>query len=280
MRKDGCRPPDDRGEYSVHRAPAGPGGVSPMNPFLHSSTRWLAAACVRPPRTSAGRSPAGSSRWLQRSGLQRACWVVASCLLGTAVAPAAERPVIPLPPPNQSGGKPLMAALKERQSTREFSARPLPLQMLADLLWAGFGINRPESDHRTAPSTMNMQEIDLYIALADGLYLYEAKPHQLRLIENGDLRPKTGGKAALQEAPAIVILVADFSRMTKAKPQDRDFYAAIDTGFISQNLYLFCASAGLATVVHELERPPLARAMNLRPEQRIMIAQSVGYPKK
>ena len=191
----------------------------------------------------------------------------------------AEPLAIPLPAPDQTGGKPLMAALKERQSIREFSAKPLPHQALSDLLWAGFGINRPENDHRTAPSTMNMQEIELYVALADGLYLYDAKPHRLKPVLTGDLRAKTGGQVALQEAPAVLVLVADFSRMTKAKPQDRDFYAAIDAGFISQNVYLYCASAGLATVVHDLDRPPLAQAMKLRPEQRIVIAQSAGYPK-
>jgi nitroreductase len=147
------------------------------------------------------------------------------------------------------------------------------------LLWAGFGINRPENDHRTAPSTMNMQEIDVYVATAEGLHFYDAKPHQLKPVRAGDLRAKTGGQVALQEAPTVLILVADFSRMTKAKPADRDFYAAIDAGFISQNVYLYCASAGLATVVHELDRPPLAQAMQLRPEQRILIAQSVGYSK-
>ena len=207
------------------------------------------------------------------------CGIWVSLIAGMEDVQAAELPAIPLPAPNQTGGKPLMAALKERQSIREFSPQPLPPQALSDLLWAGFGINRPENDHRTAPSTMNMQEVDLYVALADGLYLYEAKSHQLRPVLTGDLHSKTGGKVELQQAPAILILVADFSRMTKAKPQDRDFYAAIDTGFISQNAYLYCASAGLATVVHELDRPPLAEAMKLRPEQKIIIAQSVGYPK-
>ena len=197
--------------------------------------------------------------------------------LALAHAAAADLPAIALPAPNMSGGKPLMTALKERQSIREFSSQPLAAQELSDLLWAGFGVNRPEIDHRTAPSTMNMQAIDLYVVRVDGVYLYEAKPHELRQVATGDFRPKTGGKAELQRAPVILILVADHGRMTKAKPETRDFYAAIDAGFICQNVYLYCASAGLATVVHELERPPLAQAMNLRPEQKIVIAQSVGY---
>lgn len=200
-------------------------------------------------------------------------------LCATPASRAADVVPIALPAPNQSGGKPLMTALKERQSIREFSPRALAPDVLSDLLWAAFGINRPANDHRTAPSTMNMQEIDLYVARADGLFLYEPKPHQLRPILPADLRPKTGGKPELQAAPVILIFVADQARMAKAKPQDRDFYAAIDAGFISQNAYLFCASAGLGTVVHELDRPKLAAAMQLRPEQRIVITQSVGYPK-
>jgi nitroreductase len=172
-----------------------------------------------------------------------------------------------------------MAALKKRQSHKEFSPRPLTAQALSDVLWAGFGINRPETGHRTAPSAMNLQELDLYVAMADGLYLYEAKPHQVRRVLTGDLRAKTGGQPALQQAPVVLIVVADFSRMEKAKPADRDFYAAIDAGFISENVYLCCASVGLGTVVHELSRPPLAAAMQLRAEQRIIIAQSIGYPK-
>lgn len=211
--------------------------------------------------------------------LRVSCGQLVFFLAGMAIAGAAELSTIELPAPNTTGGLPLMAALKQRQSIREFSARPVPLPVLSDLLWAGFGINRPESDHRTAPSTMNLQEIDLYVVLADALYVYDAKPHRLRQILTGDLRAKTGGKAELQAAPLILVLVADFSRMAKAKPPDRDFYAAIDAGFISQNAYLYCASAGLGTVVHELDRAPLARAMQLQPEQKIIIAQSVGYPK-
>lgn len=211
------------------------------------------------------------------------CWVGVLGLLTWAGAiglPAAEPPFGPLPAPRQSGGKPLLDALKDRQSRREFSSEALGAQMLSDLLWAAFGINRPDNDHRTAPSTMNMQEIDVYVATAEAVYLYEAKPHRLQLVQAGDLRAKTTGQAALKEAPIALVFVADHARMTKAKPADRDFYAAIDTGFIVQNIYLFCAAEGLATVVHELDRPPLAAAMRLRPEQKIIIAQAVGFPKQ
>lgn len=201
--------------------------------------------------------------------------VVCAAILGRA----AELPSVPLPKPRMHGGKPLMQALKERRSIREFSPATLPPQMLSDLLWAAFGINRPEIDHRTAPSTMNSQELDLYVATSDGLHLYEARTHALKPVLSEDLRAQTTGQAALKAAPVALVLVADLPRLSKAKPEDRDFYAAIDAGFISQNIYLFCASEGLATVVHDLDRPSLAQAMKLKPGQKIVIAQAVGYPK-
>jgi len=162
---------------------------------------------------------------------------------------------------------------------RELKPDKLLAQALANLLWAGFGINRPESGHRTAPSAMNSQEVDLYVALPEGLYVYEAKPHQLRLVLNKDLRAKTSRQPFATNAPVVLIFVADLPRLTKAKPEKREFYAAVDTGCISQSIYLYCAPEGLATVVYDLDRAPLAAAMNLRPEQKIILAQAVGYPK-
>jgi nitroreductase len=200
-------------------------------------------------------------------------------ILATPSSPAAELLPIQLPKPRMEGGKPLLQALKERKSVRDFKADSLAPQVLSDLLWAGFGVNRPEIDHRTAPSAMNSQEIDIYVATADGLFLYDAKPHQLRPVLSEDIRAKTTGQPTVREAPVALIFVADLTRMTKAKPEDKEFYAGIDSGFISQNIYLFCASEGLATVVHDLDRPSLARAMKLKPEQKIVIAQAVGYPK-
>lgn len=172
-----------------------------------------------------------------------------------------------------------MQALKQRQTVREFSPKQLPPQLLSDLLWAGFGINRPATGGRTAPSTMNAQELDLYVAMADGLYLYQAKEHRLARLLAEDVRGQTGGQPFVKEAPVALIYVADLSCLAKAKPEDRERYAGIDTGFVSQNIYLFCASAGLATVVHELDRAALAQTMRLRPDQRIILAQAVGFPK-
>ncbi|MDZ7294540.1 MAG: SagB/ThcOx family dehydrogenase [candidate division KSB1 bacterium] len=188
---------------------------------------------------------------------------------------------IKLPPPQTEGGMPLMAALKARASSRSFSNKPLPLQVLSNLLWAACGINRPESGKRTAPTAMNMQEIDVYVALADGLYLYNHKDHALELVLKEDLRAATGRQSFVAEAPVNLIFVADRAKMGRASEEMKDFYSATDTGFISQNVYLFCASEGLATVVRNMvDKPALAEKMGLRQDQRVVMAQSVGYPKE
>jgi nitroreductase len=210
-------------------------------------------------------------------------WALGSILAGwLASAPsglAQDLQPISLPPPQMTGGKPLMQALKERQTVRDFSPASLPPQVLSDLLWAGDGINRPEIAHRTAPSAMNSQEIDLYVATTEGIYVYDAKGNRMEAVASGDIRARTGGQDFVKVAPVALILVADLTRLTKAKPEDKARYATIDAGYISQNIYLFCASAGLATVVHETDRTGLREALHLKPDQKIIIAQSVGYPK-
>ncbi len=203
-------------------------------------------------------------------------FVCSVCTLGFAQ----DAPVIHFQPPPKSGGKSVMKALHERKTIREISSDKLPNKVLGNLLWAAFGINRPENGHRTAPSAMNSQEVDIYVAMQDGLYLYEPKPHQLTPVSNEDLRRKTSGQAFGTNAPVTLIFVADLSRLDKAKPETRIIYANFDAGCISQNVYLFCAAEDLATVVHDLDRAPLIKAMNLRPEQHIVMAQAVGWPKK
>lgn len=186
---------------------------------------------------------------------------------------------IQLPPPQMAGGKPLMQALKDRATSRSFSSEKLPIQTLSNLLWAAFGINRPESGKRTAPSALNRQEIDIYIALPEGLYLYAAKEHALTRILNEDIRALTGLQPFVQDAPVNLVYVADLSKTGSAGQQGNDLYTAADAGFISQNVYLFCASEGLATVVRgSVDREKLANAMKLRQDQKIILAQTVGYP--
>ncbi len=206
------------------------------------------------------------------------------CLLVAAIVVfAGENEIQPvkLPKPQITGGKPLMEALSARKSMREFGSQELPLQTISNLLWAAFGINRPESGKRTAPSAANWQEIDIYIAIPKAVYVYDAKTNILKPVISGDLRAQFGRQAFVKTAPVVLAYVADYSKMGRASQTDKDFYAATDTGFISQNVYLFCASEGLNTVVlGVVDRDTLARTLNLKPEQKIILTQPVGYPKK
>lgn len=188
-------------------------------------------------------------------------------------------PATPLPAPRMDGGMPLMQALRERKTGREFRPDALRPQMLSNLLWAAFGVNRADNGHRTAPSAMNAQEIDVYVATAEALYRYDAPGSALQMVVRGDIRGKTGGQEFATVAPVTLVFVADYARMEKATPEQKASYANFDAGCISQNVYLFCASEGLSTVVHELDRKALADAMSLRPDQKIVFAQAVGFPK-
>jgi len=183
--------------------------------------------------------------------------------------------------PQVEKGKPLMQVLTDSSSSRSFSTEKLSVQELSNLLWAAFGVNRTDMGKRTAPSALNWQEIDIYVATADGLFLYDAKKHMLNPILSQDVRALTGRQDFVKDAPVNLVYVADFSRMGKAAKDDKELYSATDTGFISQNVYLYCASEGLATVVRgSIDRQALAKVMKLRSDQKIILAQSVGYPKK
>ena len=196
-----------------------------------------------------------------------------------AWAGAADLPDIRLPAPRMDGGKPLMQALKERQSVRAFSPKALPPQLLSDLLWAAFGINRADSGKRTAPSTMNWQEVGVYAVLENGAYLYDAKANRLKAVAPGDLRKLTGSQGFVATAPLNLVFVVDTTKMKGTSPADQAMYSGADVGFISQNGYLFCASDGLATVVRGLvDRDALAKALGLAGTQKIILTQTVGYP--
>lgn len=187
---------------------------------------------------------------------------------------------VALPEPDRAGGAPLMAALARRRSGRDFDPAPLTTQDLANLLWAADGINRPEVHEHTAPSAMNAQEIDVYVALAEGLYRYEADAHALVLVAHSDARRVTGLQDFVDVAPLDLVYVADDSRMLTIPKGRRVEYAAICAGAIAQNVYLYCASAGLVTVVRGLfDAEPLGDALELGPHQRIVLTQTVGRPK-
>lgn len=213
--------------------------------------------------------------------LQIACLMQVVLFICPLVVYGQELEPIKLLEPQLDTGRPLMQVLKDRRSSRRFSTDKLSKQILSNLLWAAFGVNRNDSGKRTAPSAVNWQEIDIYVATADGLYLYDAKAHVLKMVLVDDIRALTGYQGYVGEAPVNLIYVADFSRMGKAEIDDKILYSAADTGFISQNVYLYCASEGLATVVRGLiGKVGLAKVMGLRQDQRVILAQSVGYPQK
>ena len=188
---------------------------------------------------------------------------------------------INLPAPRVKGGKPIMEALGDRQSTRDFSAKKLSPQVLSDLLWAAFGINRADSGKRTAPSTRNWQETDLYVILEEGIYLYQPAENRLKSIVKGDQRKLAGSQSFAATAPLNLVYVSDTSKMGEVSQDDKMLYAGADTGFISQNVYLFCASEGLGTVVRAfVNRPDLAAALKLPKHKIITLAQTVGYPSR
>jgi len=204
--------------------------------------------------------------------------VLPALALATAVVAQDLAPVA-LPPPQTDGGKPLMQALRLRASARAFAPDPLPEQKLSNLLWAAWGVNRPQEGRRTAPSARNWQEIDVLVLNATGAYVYDAKAHALKPLASGDLRALAGTQDFVKDAPVNLVYVADTSRMESGTDPQPMAYA--DAAFIAQNVYLFCASEGLATVVRaSVDRPALAKALKLRDSQLIVFAQSVGFPKK
>jgi SagB-type dehydrogenase family enzyme len=200
-------------------------------------------------------------------------------MLMPTLAIAQDNAALKLPPPQTPRHTSLIDALKARKSNREYSEKPLPLGLISTLLWTAFGINRLDSGKRTAPSAHNWQEIDVYVALPEGMYRYDAIAHALEQTVSGDLRPLTGVQDFVAHAPLNLVYVANLARMTDASVEDKLFFLAADAGFIAQNVYLFCASEGLATVVRGLvDRKALAAPMKLRMDQRIVLAQTIGYP--
>ena len=187
---------------------------------------------------------------------------------------------IHLPSPSLSGGMPLISALACRQSLREFSPRPLPEQTLSDLLWAAGGINRHDLGGRTAPSALNAQEVLLYVAMPEGLFLYEPTKHELQLTVAGDVRRVTGNQDFVDTAPLDLVFVADHTRMKLVPAALRQSYAFATAGAMAQNVYLYCASAGLATVIRAwFDRDALAQAMGLGADHQLLLSQTVGAPK-
>ncbi len=201
-------------------------------------------------------------------------------MMVTAVcAFAQEMQDIALPAPRTDGGRPLMQALMERRSSRDFSDRALEPQVMSDLLWAAAGINRPDEGKRTAPSARNWQEIEVYAVTANGAYLYDAKANVLRAVASEDLRKASGMQPFVSIAPLNLVYVADATKMEGAAAEDRALYMGADAAFIAENVYLFCASQGLATVVRgSVDRAAMSQALKLPETKTIVLAQTIGYP--
>ncbi len=188
-------------------------------------------------------------------------------------------PKIALPAPDKAGGMPLMEALARRHSAREFAHQELPLPMLSSLLWAADGINRSDGG-RTAPSAMNAQEIDVYVALPSGAYLYDAAGNALQLVAGSDIRRVTGYQDFVDEAALDLVYVADHGRMKLVPVASRESFASAAAGAIAQNVYLFAASNGLSTVIRAwINREAIANALGLGHDQQVLLSQTVGFPK-
>jgi SagB-type dehydrogenase family enzyme len=186
---------------------------------------------------------------------------------------------IKLPDPCTTGGMPIREALKARQTGRVFSDKALDLQMISDLLWAAYGINRTASGKRTAPSARNFQEMTLYIALPAGVYQWNSKENILVAYLAGDQRAKMGKQPFVATAPMVIVLVADFEKYGDMTAEQTSFYSGIDCGYISQNIYLFCASEKLVTVVlGSIDRDEIGKLLSLKEKQKVVVAQPVGYP--
>lgn len=186
---------------------------------------------------------------------------------------------IALPPPDIERGATLAGALARRRSVREFAAQPLEPPVLSNLLWAACGVNRPDTGQRTAASARDWQEIDVYVVTEDAVRRYDAARHALAPVAEGDHRAATGLQDFPARAPLNLVYVANLGRMSDSTSESRELYSAIDTGLIAQNVYLYCAAAGLACVLRGLvDRVALAHVLRLGPQQRVIAAQSVGYP--
>jgi len=202
--------------------------------------------------------------------------ILTGCFYNSGMA----QDTIPLLSPAEKGEVSLVEALQKRKSTRSFSEEKLTDQQFSDLLWAAFGINRPEEGKRTAPSSSNQQEIDIYVFKEDGVFLYNATTHSIIKIMDEDLRKYTGRQDWVEKVAVNLVYIADHSKSKDNDPVGRSKTSHINTGFIAQNVYLYCASQGLGCVVRgNMDKDLLASKLNLREDQEIIVAQSVGVAK-
>lgn len=195
-----------------------------------------------------------------------------------ATLPSITQKPIDLPPPQTIGGMPLLTALHRRRSVRAYAAKPIALEILSTLSWAAFGINRPQSGDRTAPYWRHVMVIDIYFAMANGVWIYEPKTHALLPCIPDDIRSETGMQDFVGAAPLELIYVAHGERMD-VPAEERRLYASVDAAFIGENVYLFCAAEGLGSVFRaSFDGAKLARRLSLADGQFVTFVQTVGYP--
>ena len=215
---------------------------------------------------------------------RRTAILAAAALAMTPVLAAAQSQTqqpIALPPPRADFGKSLAQALKLRRSAREYDPRPLSPQVLSELLWSAYGVNRPSTADRTAPSWRHARETDVFAVMAEGVWRYDALKHVLVPVMTGDVRAQTGVQDFVGTAPLNLVYVSNAEHMSGVSREEQHRFAATDIGFIGQNVYLYCASEGLACVFRaSLDTDRLARTLGLGETQFIMFSQTVGYSKE
>lgn len=202
--------------------------------------------------------------------------LVAACMLSEAYAQTLSP--IQLKAPEKKAGLSVMETLANRHSTREFSNKKLTLQEFSNLLWAANGINRPEKGMRTAPSAMNAQEVDVYVCMEEGAFLYDAKSNQLQPVIQEDLRGLVGGKQAFViNAPVVLLMVSDLSKLPGGNSEQTKLMAAIDAGIVSQNISIACSGLGLITVPRaSMDKEALAQKLKLKSTQLLLMNNPVG----
>jgi SagB-type dehydrogenase family enzyme len=187
-----------------------------------------------------------------------------------------------LPAPDTTGGLPVMKALSERASVRDFDTTSPDMNVISNLLWSANGINRHESGKRTAPSAMNSQDADVYLLTKQGAYFYNAAAHSIELISGGDYRKLAAGKQEnVADAPLFCLLVSDISRFKSGSDSLKAIWGALDAGIVSQNISIYCASAGLATVPRAtMEQEKLREVLRLKDSQKLILNHPVGFKKR
>ena len=209
---------------------------------------------------------------------KRSVTIIFGILISLGICSAQVIETVILPAVEKTGGMSLMEALQNRQSQRTYSSKELSQQQMSNLLWAAYGINRPNG-YRTVPSARTAHEFDIYIIKSDGWYVYDAAEHAMLKMGNEDFREYAGTQDFVKTAPVNLVFVADLDLMASFNEEMQIFYSAADAGYISQNVYLWCASEGLATIVRgQIDKAKAKEVLKLRPNQHVILAQTVGYP--